>query len=135
MRWRCLTAGLVLMLCACPVAAQRLEVADVVFAGLATTNTALAVYDARATVRCVERWPGECVEANVLFNAIAVSKGIRSAMVVKVGADVAITGFTTWAMHRWRDKKWVIVASYAVNTALKGLVIRHNNRVMERLGR
>jgi hypothetical protein len=137
MAYRLLIAGWLVLALSGPARAQApaqpTQAADRVFAALVPVNLGLGIVDARRTVRCVEQFPGRCVEANPLFNAIAVSRGIRGSMTVKVAADVGVTIGTAWALHRWRHQKWAIVAGYAANAAIKGWVIRYNRRVMERL--
>ena len=139
MTLRMLVGAVALLLAAAaPLQAQslpRTEAADRVFVALVPVNLGLGIVDARRTVRCVEQFPGRCVEANPVFNAIAVNYSIRHSMGVKVAADVAVTGVTRWAMRRWPRQKWAIVAGYAANAAIKGWVIHHNQGVMDRLAR
>lgn len=129
-------AALVVALLAAPAVAQpRPDPPVLVFAGLAPVNTWLGYRDAQRTVRCVEAFPGRCIEANPLFNAIAVNRGIRHSMTVKVGADLAVSAGFAWALHRWPHRRWAIVAGYGANAVVKGWVIAHNKRVMEDLAR
>lgn len=124
---------LLLFVVAVPASAQpRFDAPTLAFIGLAPVHTTLGVLDARRTVRCVERLAG-CIEVNPIFNAIAVNRGIRHSMRVKVAADLAMTAGFGYALHRWPQRRWAIVGAYAANIAVKGLVLRHNRRVTDNL--
>ena len=92
MTFRSLTVAAALLLAASSADAQTAPPAraDYAFVALVPVNVGLGFVDARKTVRCVEQFPGRCVEANPVFNALAVNYTIRHSMTVKVAADVAV---------------------------------------------
>jgi hypothetical protein len=54
-------------------------------------------------------------------------------MRVKVAADATLTAGFGYALHRWPQRRWVIVGAYATNILIKALVLQHNARVVGRL--
>lgn len=88
-----------------------------------------SVVDAKTTTQCVQA--GRCREVNPVWLALAQNHGIEKSMRTKFYTQTAITVGAAIAMHKWPEKKPLIVASYAVLLAGQVWVNHHNAQVLK----
>ena len=105
---------------------DRLSVA--IFAA-GTVNVGLSAWDAALTYRAVKSHRAH--ESNPWIVPAVEAHGIGPAMVGKLAIDTGVTVGMSYIAKRWPGSKPAILGGFIAQAAIKGIVIRHNMRVLQ----